>query len=142
MNQTTKRCNDWPRALALFLEEKRNEPFAWGVNDCCTFVCDWLAILTGVDPAADFRGKYSDALGAKRVLKKRGGLEAIALRAAKRWGWAPVPVREAQRGDLVLCEMPEGLAAGVCFGAVAAFAGAVGVVTQPMTKCRRAWRVG
>lgn len=34
-------------------------PFAYGRSDCCTFACDVVREVTGVDPMADLRGRYA-----------------------------------------------------------------------------------
>jgi len=31
------RRDNWPDLLAAYIKAKRNEPFAWGSNDCCLF---------------------------------------------------------------------------------------------------------
>ena len=33
-------------------------PFIWGESDCFLCVCDWIALVRGVDPGADLRGTY------------------------------------------------------------------------------------
>lgn len=131
------RKNNWPAALALFFEEKHHQPFAWGHNDCCMFAADWVAILMGVDHAAGFRGKYSDALGAARILKERGGIEAIVDAT----GYPRQPVSFAQRGDLMLFDMPSGPTLGVCAGKHSVFAGETAAVAQLTNNCRLSWRV-
>ncbi len=140
-----KRVQDWPTLLFHFIEKRRHEPFAWGRQDCCLFACDGILAQTGLDPAAGmFRGKYRDALGAARLVKKHGGVEAIAVKVCARLGYAPVPVLMAQRGDVVLWDVPDAMkcALGVCIGAEAVFPGPDGLVFSEMKICRRAWRVG
>lgn len=131
------RCSNWPSKLAAFIEGRRFVPFAWSTNDCCTFAADWILILTGVDHAAEYRGTYSSALGAGRILAERGGLEAIAAAA----GYTAIPPAFASRGDLVLFDMPDGPTLGVCAGKHSVFAGEAGAVSQPTANCRLAWRV-
>jgi len=140
------RCNNWPAKLALFVEEKRNQPFVWGENDCALFTCDWIIILTGADCAAELRGRYRTALGASRLLRRFGGLERLIEGNAEEFGWKEIPVRAAQRGDIVIAFLPENRAAmpcavGVVVGAKAVFAGTAGIVFVPLLQCARAWRV-
>ena len=57
--------------------------FVWGGvggDDCTTFCARWIEAVMGVDPAASFRGTYSDAEGAGRLLAGAGGLVAFADR--------------------------------------------------------------
>ncbi len=139
------RLSNWPTLLAAFIESRRSVPFEWGKNDCCLFPCDGILAFTGLDPAAKmFRGKYHDALGAARLLKKHGGVEAVAEMQCAKYGFTECPVPLARRGDLVLCEATadEGPALGLCDGARSVFPGATGMVWHPTLNCRRAWRVG
>jgi hypothetical protein len=145
----TARVQDWPTLLFHFIESRRSTPFAWGRHDCCLFAADGILAQTGLDLAAGiFRGKYRDALGAARLVRKHGGIEAIAVKGCARFGYKPVPVLMAQRGDMVLLPASatgnpgKGPALGVCVGAEAAFPGASGLVFLPMASCRRAWRIG
>jgi hypothetical protein len=143
---------DWPTLLFHFIEARRNTPFAWGRQDCCLFACDGILAQTGLDPAAGlFRGKYRDALGAARLVRKHGGVEAIATKVCTGLGYHPVPVLMAQRGDVVLLSARAAGSAGMfgrepvlglCLGGEAAFTGQAGLVFHPVANCRKAWRVG
>jgi hypothetical protein len=135
------RISNWPDFLNAFVEAKRERPFAWGENDCCLFAADCVLALTGIDPAASFRGSYSSALGSARLQAECGGVEQIADDAAALHGWPAIAPAFAQRGDLVSFEMPSGMAIGICLGKNAVFAGADGIVFQPTLSCRRAWRI-
>ena len=137
----TMRRSNWPAKLALFIEEKRAQPFDWQANNCAFFASDWLAMSTGVDPAAGFRDAVDSPLSASRALKAAGGLEILVAQACARWGWHEVPLLLAQRGDLVTAEGEGGPAVGVCLGALAAFAGPTGVEYRPVAQCLRAWKI-
>lgn len=77
----------------------RDEPMAWGVDDCALWCANILREALGYDAAASYRGRYKTRRGALRVLG-RGGLEAAIERAAALHGWQPV-VRGAERtGDI------------------------------------------
>lgn len=138
----TRRCNNWPAKLALFIEEKRGQPFDWAVNNCCFFACDWLAMLTGVDPASDFRDEVDSALSAQRVLNARGGLDEMAIAAFDRWGWLEVVPALARRGDVVEVQTELGPALGVCCGLRSVFPGMAGIEWRETLLVLRAWRVG
>lgn len=62
--------------LADYLRASGARPFAWGACDCCTWVCDWVVLRRGVDPAARWRGRYRTARAAHRNLKN--GLVSVA----------------------------------------------------------------
>lgn len=148
---TRPRVQDWPTLLFHFIESRRQQPFAWGKQDCCLFACDGILAQTGLDPAAKmFRGKYRDALGAARLVRKHGGVEAIAAQVCAAHGWLELPTpRLAQRGDVVTINATagEGLdfgpaQLGICLGAEAAFPGREGLVFHPLKACIRAWAIG
>lgn len=57
--------------------------FRWGGvdgDDCMTFCASWIAELTGIDPAAEFRGTYHTEFGAGRLIASYGGM--VPLTAA------------------------------------------------------------
>ena len=141
MSDTTqRRPADYSQRLDLFLAEKRHEPFLWGVNDCCLFACDWLAILTGKDLAENLRG-YKSALEGWRLVKSLGGVDQIARDRCKAQGWPEVHPHYARRGDVVTFETKHGAALGVSCGHVGAFAGIGGTVFHPLPSFKTAWRI-
>lgn len=139
-----RRKSNWPDALTLFVEEKRNQPFDWGHNNCAFFASDWLAILTGEDPAADLRAEVTSALSAARVLQERGGIEKIIEDYCTAHGCLEINPQRAQRGDIatIAVEDDSRFAIGVVVGAQVAYAGLAGLVFAPKALCRRAWRIG
>lgn len=140
----SRRAQDWPKRLDEFVATRGAQPFAWGSNDCCIFVCDWALACTGEDMATPgFRSQYDTALGAARALSSYGGLRAGVERVAdertKAHGFAELlSVLMAQRGDMVSHDTGRGIALGVCIGSQCLFAGGERV---PLAKCRRAWRI-
>jgi hypothetical protein len=122
------RRDNWPDLLAAYIESKRSEPFAWGSNDCCLFAADWIKIATGHDIAAQWRGSYTTALGARRALDEGGGIERLVEKA----GGIRIETGLAQRGDLVAQESGNGVALGICLGVVAAFISSDGVQFLPL----------
>lgn len=88
--------------LAEFLQAKRASRFAWGKNDCCLFAADWLVALGKPDLMAEFRGKYSDALGACRLWRTVGGYEAEGARRLEAAGLVNVPPLLAPRGSIAI----------------------------------------
>lgn len=135
----TTRRPGWERRLAEAIEDARDRPFCWGRHDCAIFAFDLRRDLTGCyDTAALWRGRYTTARGAARVMRRLGwpSLEA----AGRDLLGQPLPsVHLAQRGDLVLAGT--GLGFGVCLGARAAGIAPAGLVLVPMTACALAWRI-
>ena len=133
----------WPERLASFIEERRHAPFAWGSNDCSLFACDAMLAMTGIDIAAEFRGKYSDELGALRCLKDHAGgaLEATAEKIAAQFGLLEIPPLHAQRGDVAIIPTTNGPALGVVIGEDIVAAGPSGVAFFSLRDVQRAWRI-
>ena len=132
------RLDNWYIALAEIIGRHRNTPFSWGVFDCCTFVSDCAIAICGVDPVAEYRGKYRTEIGAKRALIKRhGSIDGIFDACFDR-----VPIGEIQRGDIVTYKDDEGMsAAAIYYGgkywAAMRDGGADAVTIKPES----AWRV-
>jgi len=96
------RRKDWRPALNNYLQSS-NDRFkktglVWGKFDCCTFAMDWVERMTGVDPMADFRGKYSTKAGALQALKDIGAGTLLST-ARERLGKTVHP-SHAHRGDI------------------------------------------
>jgi hypothetical protein len=121
------RYPNWPDLLAAFIEARRSRPFVWGAHDCCLFAADWVAMATGKDPAADLRGTYATALGAKRITDDAGGLAKLVESALVAHGFAPVTATLAMRGDLIVRDSGDGDCVGIVLGAQSAFVGADGL---------------
>src|SRR5580692_10507645 len=101
--------------------------------------------MTGVDPAADFRGTYSTEAEALTILGAEG-LGAFAAGIAEKFGMAEVQFPTfAHRGDIVLVDNGDpGNALGIV-DLSGRFAWCVlerGMVRMPMKNWLRAWRVG
>lgn len=62
-----------PPELQAYLLAAMGRPFARPHDDCCALVADWIVQRTGIDPAAGFRGAYSDLRGALRLIRGAGG---------------------------------------------------------------------
>lgn len=120
-------------ALSRFMVEARTRRFAWGRSDCALLVCDWLVRAADIDPAADVRGRYDTAFGARRALMEMGGYGGFARRAGMAATDAP------DRGDVgLIAGRPDVLA--ICLGGGAwAFQGGGGVALVMRALVRRAW---
>ena len=133
--------------LSGFMEE----PFEYGRHDCALFVCNCIHVMTGEDPAAAYRNRYRDRKGALKILKT-GGLEGIVERIALSLGATEIEPRFAQRGDVVLVDLP------VCLTGTSRFSGPalaivdltgeqavgpaeIGMVSVKLSEARRAWRI-
>lgn len=142
---TAKRPH-WPELFSECVEGARNAPWKWGVHDCCMFAADVVLAMTGTDPAAGLRGRYSDKRGAALALRAAGfdDLERCVESLAMEHDFCEIAPLTAQRGDLVLVDQPGGPALGVCEGQHAILATKPrGWIAVPMLheRVRRAWGV-
>lgn len=133
------RIPHWERHLASALEAARTTPFTWGRHDCATWLFEVRQQLTdGEVTASRWRGRYSTALGAARVMRHLGWADLEAM--GRDLLGAPLPsARLAQRGDILLGGTPE--AFGICAGARGAFLTPDGLTFLPLSTCRLAWRI-
>lgn len=135
-----RRLPDWDARLAAYLEPLRVRAFAWGSHDCCTFTAGAVEAMTGIDPIPEFRGAYTDAIGAARALRTVGQGTLAATLDQK---FAAIAPALAQRGDIV---MTGGLL-GICWGGFVMVVGREGEREGLLRLDRaqwiepRAWRV-
>lgn len=80
-------------------------PAQWGVDDCALWVANIVKRVTGVDPAATWRGNYADRDGATAVLGSLG-LGFAIRQAAKTMGWRHIDANEADTGDIGIIMVP------------------------------------
>jgi hypothetical protein len=131
------RLHDWQTRFAEFARARRNEPFAWGSNDCCLFAADCVEAITGEDPAKDLRG-YTTALQAARIVKAHGGMAQFVT---ARIG-VEIPPLMANVGDLVLVVVNGHDTLTVCNGSNVIGPGPSGMMCCGMGLAKAAWRVG
>jgi hypothetical protein len=136
------------RAFHQFLIDRKTKPFEWGVNDCALFAADGVLAFTGIDLAADFRGKYSDEAGAMGAIKSITGGSTVADAAAycaARHGLAEwTHPLMAKRGDLVVISNTGGGAiAGLVHlnGSEVVSVGESGMTHFPIKSVVRSWHI-
>ena len=137
---------DWQARLHAFLMEHRSDAFRYGRWDCCLFVCDAIFEMTGVDPAANFRGAYSSRAEARRALIAQVGsssVEAAVEAVTAKHGMRETGVLHARRGDVVLIARSRDFSLGLVAlsGRDIALASSRGLWTIPLSSAVRAWHV-
>lgn len=138
-----KRNPDWRFRLGQILDTARALQFEWGVFDCALHVCNCIRAMTGVDPAASYRGKYSDEAGAAAIYGS--SFEQFIAGIAAQLGCVEVPLTFARRGDLVFIDnkTPQGAIGVVSLDArFAACAGQNGYCLVRMEHWKRTWSIG
>lgn len=140
-----ERHHDWPIRLGRIIESARELSFEWGVLDCALHVCNCIRAITveAVDPAAQYRGVYSDEAGAQNIFGS--DLAGFAAATAAALGMPEVAVTFAGRGDVVFIDNDTAYGAlGVVAldGRFASCMSDKGLAFIPMRRWKRAWRVG
>ena len=100
------RDNAWQTRLVAVLSDEKYKTYQRGETDCAMLVADCCVALCGKDPAAEYRGKYSDLKGALSALKEYGTITDALDRHFER-----VDPAFAQRGDAVM--MSDEMAVGI-----------------------------
>lgn len=130
-----ERLATWEAALSEYVAAMRHVPFEYGENDCCTFISGAVEAMTGVDPMAEFRGKYDSLKGSMKALKSIGAGDLESTLDAK---FPAVSVSHARRGDVAFFDG----SAGVVAGSFAWFVSDDGLERVPIAHWDKAWRVG
>jgi hypothetical protein len=124
----------WEEALSDYISSKRDEPFQYGVNDCCMFAAGAVEAMTGVDPMEEFKGTYSDLRGSIKVLKEIGEGDLETTLDNK---FEEVAISYAQRGDLAFFDE----SVGVIMGSFAYFVSDEGLERIPREMWEKCWSV-
>lgn len=127
---------DWQQRLANYLQARTSMPFAWGTNDCCTFAAGAVEAISGRDHAAAF-SRYADQRVAARMLRRIGGLRALASSALGE----PMSPLMASVGDVVLVKNADRQLLAICNGTSALAPGPHGTVALGMDAAEAAWKV-
>lgn len=135
-----RRFPDWVLRLEAAIDRARQQSFEWGSHNCGFFVADVVLAMTGVDPGAEYRGRYKTRRGAYAVVKRvtGGGMLELAMRAFGEPRKAPLL---AQRGDVVLVETELGDTLGIVLGAKIAATGLSGLEFLPISEAKVAWAI-
>lgn len=132
------RLNDWVSRLDAAVIFALDREFKWGEQDCASFALGCVAAMTGVDPGAEWRGRYDDALSATRMMRRFGDLTSVATTLL---GSEPIPARMARRGDVLLATREAGPSLGICNGAMGLFVAPRGLARVNISECELAWRI-
>jgi len=137
--------DNWPERLAELIEGRLEKPFEWARNDCVTFACDAIEAVTGENPAATFRQRYSTEVGARETVADYGpDLEAAVTVQMAKLGYSETSIRTATRGDVALYDGPLGAGLGVLGmdGKSVLAPGPEGLRAIPLSECKRTWKIG
>lgn len=133
-----RRRPDWQSRLSACVQAALGTPFEWGRFDCALFAADAIHAMTDVDLAQGFRGRYSTATGASRILRRAGYSDHVDLAVAS---LPEIASAYATDGDVGLVETAAGLTLGLYSGEMIAAPGPAGLTFLPRTEAGRAFRV-
>lgn len=91
----------------------RRSRFVWGRTDCAMSVCRHVQSVTGIDPLADLRGKYSDEAGAQAIIDMHGDLLGLMRCYMAAAGFA---MGNPAEGRPVVCDVRGVQITGLCMG--------------------------
>ena len=140
------RSDDWQARLEAFLSKHQFDSFHYGRWDCCLFVCDAIREMTGIDPAAAFRGSYSSQVEARRAVRAYGTtVQAVVEAVAVQYGMPETGVLHARRGDVALlrrnCGRDYSLGLVALNGYEIVLTSSMGLWRMPVATAVRAWHV-
>lgn len=133
---------DWRPRLFAFISGLKTMEFKWGGDDCfAALAAGAVETMTGVDPAAQLRGRYHDAVSAGALLADLGH---NGLAGLMRSMMPETPVAMAHVGDIALIadNNEVGGALGVVIGARIVVLRQIGTGTMPLLAAQTAFKVG
>ena len=68
--------------LTQFLQSSAARKFEWTKCNCGFWVCEWIKITKGIDPVAEYRGRFKTTKGFIRFIKSSGGNENFSRKIA------------------------------------------------------------
>lgn len=128
------RKTTWEEELSDYIASKRDEPFQYGVNDCCMFAAGAVEAMTGENPMEEFFGSYDTLTGSLKAIKTIGEGSLEATIDSK---FEEVELGRAQRGDLAFFDG----SVGVISGGFAYFVSDDGLERIPRDYWDKCWRV-
>ena len=132
---------DWQALLDAFLAEHQFDSFQYGRWDCCLFVCDAVFVMTGVDPAAAYRGTYASRAEARKAAC--GSVQATVEAVCAEHGMDETAVPFARRGDVALVGRRRDCSLGIVAlnGREIVLTSSAGLWRVPLGTAVRAWHV-
>ncbi|NTG07160.1 DUF6950 family protein [Rhizobium rhizogenes] len=139
---TIERKYTWRSDLSAYIHSVAKASFEWGGHDCALFSAGAVEAMTGVDIAADYRGRYTTLAGGLRLLKRKRFDNHADLAASL---FDEIPVAMASVGDIAAIKVDTGgiYALGVVQGPriYVVRPGEAGIGTVDLMAAERAFRV-
>ena len=100
-----QRKTEWAGALDAFFGERHASAFRYGQHDCALFACDAIFVMTGIDIAHEFRGRYKTrkaAMDAAKAVTGTASVLAIAKHVTTNFDMREIAPNMLQRGDVAM----------------------------------------
>jgi len=120
--------------LADYVDRVAGRKFQWGVNDCLIMVAGAVELLTGVDHADGFRGRYGSLAEGKKLI----GTTLLRFVAAR---LQPIEAVRAIDGDVGAVKQGREWGFGVFIGPYLYVMTENGIGILPRTDAVKAFRV-
>lgn len=137
----SRRLNNWRVKFEELILERKTKPFVWGENDCALFAADAVLAISGtVDPAHDYRGRYSCE---KTAMQQLILIDGSLTKAFDNAGLLRVSKQGLLVSDIAVVMLNDRETCGVCTGAELAFLTLDGLKFIPIDKLNiiRCWRL-
>jgi hypothetical protein len=105
------RTHGWWERLNEYVLAHRDRARNYGTWDCWQFVGGAVLVMTGTDYRERFP-RYNSLDEGLRILREAGGEEHFLTE----FFGAKKPIAFAQRGDVVIADLGEGIAGCICIG--------------------------
>lgn len=139
VKQHWPRYLDWKARLVDFLAEVPGYPKAYGQFDCALFTLGGVTVMTGLDLAAPYRGRYATLRDGIAMLRRDGFRDHVALVGAY---FDEITPAFAQVGDVAVITSADGPALGLVNGEYIYALTPERMVLVPFLSAMRAFRVG
>lgn len=133
------RLADWKPRLTAYLVACARKPFEEGAHDCALFAAGGVEAVTGIDPAAGFRGQYTTTRAGLQLLRRAGFADHIALAESV---FVEVHASFATPGDLAVVAAEEGPALGLMQGEAIYLLSPSGIGLAALARAVRFLKVG
>ena len=120
--------------LADYIDRVAGRRFQWGINDCLIMVAGAVELMTGVDHAEGFRGRYRSLSEAKKLI----GTTPLRFVAARLEAIEPV---RAVDGDVGAVKQGKEWGFGIFIGPHLYVMTETGIGILPRTDAAEAFRV-
>lgn len=135
------RLHDWRERLQVVLHDAENHPFEWGTYDCFSGLTSrCVEAIIGEDFAVPYRGQYTTALGALKLIKAQGFNDLAEAYGSR---FEEVHPSSAWHGDIVIIPRDDDdiIASGILLGERIAVMHPRGYATVDRFQAKRAFRV-